>query len=111
MSFGETTLLGAIAGFTIFLGLPLARMERVGPRARVALAMFSVGILAFLYVDVTGHGFELVEGAVEKAREHGSDARAVGFTAMFLGGLFLSIVGLTHFEARAKRSRPLPPLK
>ena len=110
MSFAETTLLGAIAGFTIFIGLPLARMERVGPRARVGLAMFSVGILAFLYVDVTGHGFEIVEGAVEKAREHGSDGRAIGFTAMFMAGLFLSLIGLTHVEARTKRSKPLPPL-
>lgn len=111
MSLAETTLLGAIAGFTIFLGLPFARMERVGPRARVALAMFSVGILSFLFVDVTSHGFGLVEGAVEKARESGSDGRAIGFTLMFTAGLFLGIVGLTLIERRSRR-RPaaLPPL-
>ena len=112
MSLAETTLLGAIAGFTIFLGLPFARMERVGPRARVALAMLSVGILSFLFVDVTSHGFGLVEGAVEKAREgNGSTGRAIGFGLMFTAGLFIGIVGLTLIERRSKRSpAQLPPL-
>jgi len=108
MSLAETTLLGAIAGFTIFLGLPFARMQRVGPRARVALAMLSVGILSFLFVDVTGHGFEIVEHAVEKAREGASAGRAVGYGLMFLAGLFVGIVGLTTVERRSRR--PLPPL-
>ena len=40
MSFGETVVLGALAGFTIYLGLPLGRMQLVSTRARVALAMF-----------------------------------------------------------------------
>ena len=48
MSFGETALLGALAGFTIFLGLPVGRLQLLSTRARVALAMFSVGILVFL---------------------------------------------------------------
>src|SRR3954447_1782828 len=98
MSLAETALLGAIAGFTIFLGLPFARMERVGPRARVALAMLSVGILAFLFVDVTSHGFGLVEDAVNKARDGGSASRAVGYGLMFMAGLFIGIVGLTLIE-------------
>ena len=67
MSFGETVLLGALAGLTIFLGLPVGRLDLLGARVRVALAMFSVGILAFLLVDVLGHGFEIAEHAVEAA--------------------------------------------
>src|SRR3954469_19902687 len=111
MSLAETAALGAISGLTIFLGLPFARMERVGPRARVALAMLSVGILAFLFVDVTGHGFEIVEDAVKKASDGGSTGRAVGFTLMFVAGLFVGIVGLTLIERRgSKRANSLPPL-
>ena len=111
MSLAETAALGAIAGFTIFLGLPLARMERVGPRAKVALAMLSVGILAFLFVDVTGHGFQIVEHAVEKARDGGDTGRAIGFALMFVTGLFLGIVGLTLIERRgARRAQNMPPL-
>ena len=53
MSFSETVALGAIAGFTIYLGLPLGRIKRIDDRLRVGLAMFSVGILAFIFMDVT----------------------------------------------------------
>ena len=34
MSTTQTLLLGAIAGFTIFLGLPLGRVRNVDPRIR-----------------------------------------------------------------------------
>ena len=60
MSFAETVLLGAIAGITIYIGLPLGRMERVSERMRLALAMFSVGILAFIFMDVSAHGEAIV---------------------------------------------------
>ena len=39
MSFEKTLLLGAIAGFTIFLGLPLARLHSLGNRMRLAASM------------------------------------------------------------------------
>ncbi len=45
MSFAETVLLGAIAGSTIFLGLPFVRVKDVDERLCIALAMFSFGIL------------------------------------------------------------------
>ena len=57
MSLAETVLLGALAGFTIYLGLPFGRLRVLGDRSRVALSMFSVGVLAFLFVDVLEHGF------------------------------------------------------
>src|SRR3954451_615789 len=110
MSLAETTALGAIAGFTIFLGLPFARMDRVGTRARVALAMLSVGILAFLFVDVTGEGFSLVSDSVDKLHHGGSIGTAIGYTLMFGAGLFAGIVGLTTVERRSRRERELPPL-
>ena len=68
MSFTETVLLGALSGFTIYLGLPFARLRLLGPRAKVALAMFAVGVLAFLFVDVMEHGFEIVEERGHRAQ-------------------------------------------
>ena len=90
MSFLETVLLGALAGFTIYLGLPLARLRLLSPRGRVALAMFAVGVLAFLFVDVMSHGEEILEEAVEHWKDDGGSfgkvalfgtLLAVGFTA------------------------------
>jgi zinc transporter, ZIP family len=57
LSFAETVLLGALAGFTIFLGLPLGRLQILGNGWRVALAMFAVGVLAFLFADIFEHAW------------------------------------------------------
>ena len=70
MGFTETVLLGAIAGLTIFLGLPVGRIGHVSDRVRVALAMFSVGILAFIFMDVTKHAQEIVASTLDEYKAH-----------------------------------------
>ena len=70
MGFSEIVLLGAIAGFTIYLGLPAGRLGRLDERVRVALPMFSVGILAFIFMDVTKHSQEIVDAAVGGFKSH-----------------------------------------
>jgi zinc transporter, ZIP family len=99
LSFGETVLLGALAGFTIYLGLPFARLNMVSGRARVALAMFAVGVLAFLFAEVLVHGFELVEHAVE-GYEEGEEGigKAAGLLALFAGGFAVGSAGLAMVE-------------
>jgi len=109
MSFAETALLGALAGFTIFLGLPVARLELLSPRARVSLAMFSVGILVFLLVDVLAHGFAISEQAVEAFKDgEGSFGRAAGLALLLVGGFGLGSVGLGLLERRLRQAPPLP---
>jgi len=49
MSTGQTLLLGAIAGFTIFLGLPLGRVQSPSIAMRAGLTTFATGILVFLF--------------------------------------------------------------
>jgi zinc transporter, ZIP family len=109
VSFGETVALGAIAGFTIYVGLPFARVQRLSTRTRVALSMFAVGILAFLFVDVFEHAFEIVEDAVVgyKDGENGI-GKAIGLTAMLAVGFAAGSAGLGTIEARIrpKLSRP-----
>ena len=111
MSFAETALLGALAGFTIYLGLPVARLELVSARTRVALAMFSVGVLVFLLVDVLGHGFEIAEDAVAEfeAGEAGF-GKAAGLSLLLLGGFGLGSAGLGILERRLRRQTSLPPV-
>ena len=112
MSFPETALLGALAGATIFLGLPVARMRILGERQRVALAMFSVGILVFLLVDVLSHGFSISEDAVSAYHDGtGSLGRAVELALLFTGGFAVGSAGLGYLERRVRSVAPgRPPI-
>ena len=110
LSFAETAALGALAGFTIFLGLPLARLRLLGDRSRVALAMFAVGVLAFLFVDVMGHGLQILEDAVtglSKGRE--SFGHAALLAGLLGGGFVAGTAGLAVLERRARPRGPASP--
>jgi ZIP family zinc transporter len=112
VTFQETVLLGALAGFTIYLGLPFARLELLGARARVALAMFAVGVLAFLFVDIMEHGFEIVEEAVTGYKDGGQSlGRVLGLALLLGGGFAAGSAGLAALEARMRpRGAKSPPI-
>ncbi|MGH2851381.1 MAG: ZIP family metal transporter [Solirubrobacteraceae bacterium] len=104
MGFAETVLLGAIAGSTIYLGLPFGRIERVDDRVRVALAMFSVGILAFIFMDVTSHAQELVAAVVERFKHHHAGFGAIaGRFALLAAGFTLGAAGISVAERAVRR--------
>ena len=110
MSFAETALLGALAGFTIFLGLPIGRLQLLSSRARVALAMFSVGILVFLLVDVLSQGFAITEDAVTAYKDDtGSLGHAIALALLLVVGFALGSAGLGILERRIRPSAPAPP--
>jgi ZIP family zinc transporter len=107
LSFAETVLLGALAGLTIFLGLPLGRLQLVGDRTRVALAMFAVGVLAFLLVDIFEHALETIEHSVEGLNEgEESIGEVLAFVALLCGGFAAGSAGLATLE---RWMRPEPP--
>jgi ZIP family zinc transporter len=111
MSFGETVLLGALAGFTIYLGLPFGRLQLVSPRARVAMAMFSVGVLAFLFAEVLVHGVEIVEHNFEKlGNGHGSLGYGVLLSLMLGGGFAAGSAGLALIEQWMRPRSKAPPI-
>src|ERR1700732_2307182 len=106
MTFGETIGLGAIAGLTIFIGLPLGRMRRVDDRTRVALAMFSVGILAFIFMDVSKHAEAILETAVDGYKAHtASFGYVLGRFATLAGGFTLGTAGISAVERRLRSRR------
>jgi ZIP family zinc transporter len=110
MSFAETVLLGALAGFTIYLGLPVGRLQLLSSRMRVALAMFSVGILVFLLVDVLSHGFAISEEAVTAFKDgKGSFGHAAALALMLVGGFALGSAGLGIVERRLRPNAPVQP--
>jgi ZIP family zinc transporter len=112
MGFAEAVGLGAIAGFTIFLGLPVGRVPRVDDRARVALAMFSVGILAFIFMDVTNHAQQVLADAVSSFKDHRSGfGHVLGLFGLLAAGFTAGTAGISAIERRLRRRRAaLPPI-
>ena len=110
MGFAETILLGAIAGSTIYLGLPICRVGKVDDRVRVALAMFSVGILAFIFMDVSSHGQEIISTALDRFKHHHASLLHVIALFVLLGVAFLAgTAGISVVERTLKRfQRPAP---
>src|ERR1044072_198225 len=83
MSTGHILLLGAIAGATIFLGLPVARLQALTAATRAGLSALATGILLFLLWDVLSGAVDPIETALD-ARHWGRFSWLAGLGA---GGL------------------------
>src|ERR671937_5215 len=94
MSTAQTLALGGVAGFTIFLGLPIGRMPTADPRMRAALSSIATGILIFLLWDVLSHGVEPVEDALKDGR----DARFAGLAALLALGVGTGMLVLVYYD-------------
>lgn len=96
--------LGAIAGFTIFLGLPLGRLRASAGGVRLALNAIAIGILVFLLWDILTGAITPVEATLEGAVE--GEAGWIGFVGMagiLTAGLVVGLVGLAVYERWAGR--------
>lgn len=93
--------LGAIAGFTIFLGLPLAVLQNVSPKKKGLLNAFALGILIFLIIEVFSHAWEAAEESAVSAFEGKS---SIGMGAMdliaLLGGTAIGMISLVLYETK-----------
>ena len=94
MSATKIALLGAIAGFTIFLGLPIGRLRNPAPRLRALLNAGAIGILVFLLWDVLAHAWEPIDSALG---EHHYGA-AAGNGTVLAAGLGVGLLGLVYFD-------------
>ncbi|MFS4091240.1 ZIP family metal transporter [Streptomyces sp. AF1A] len=101
MSSANITLLGAIAGFTIYLGLPLGRLRTPTPRLRAGLNAVAIGILVFLVWDVLTHAWEPTDEALSK---HDWATVASGAATLAVG-LATGLAGLVHYDAWIARRR------
>lgn len=99
MDYWQLILLGAIAGFTIFLGLPLAVMKNLSAKKKGFLNAIALGILVFLIIDVFSHGYETASDAATSAMAGKSQ---IGLAVMDLvalfGGIAIGLLGLSWFE-------------
>jgi ZIP family zinc transporter len=96
MSSSQIALLGAIAGFTIYLGLPLGRLRAPLPRLRALLNAVAIGILLFLLFDVLSHAWAPIDTALGTKPHHiGS---AIGYGLLMAAGIGVAFLGLTRFD-------------
>jgi ZIP family zinc transporter len=99
MSLPQTVLLGAIAGFTIYLGLPVGRIKGLSQKLRSFLSMTSAGILVFLFFDI----FQALSEPIESALNGGAYSEFLFLLAVFILGLGVGLGGLILFERRYMR--------
>jgi len=106
MTFAATAGLGAIAGGTIFLGLPIGRARNLSVRAKVALSMLSAGILAFLFMDVGSEALGIVETRLDAFKD--SDASlwpVIGLFVLLCAGFLAGVGGIATVQRRLTARR------
>jgi zinc transporter, ZIP family len=101
MSTAQTLLLGGIAGVTIFLGLPLGRMQNVRPETKAFLAATATGILIFLLWDVLSEAVEPIDEALTAGR----DGRFLWLSFLLLAGFFVGLMSLVYYDLWMKKRR------
>jgi zinc transporter, ZIP family len=103
MNFIQTVVLGAIAGFTIYLGLPFGRIKKISDGTRTFLSMFSAGILLFILFDVLSNLSEPIKAAITENKNYPQFFILLG---IFVIGFGLGLLGLIAFDQRFMRSQP-----
>jgi ZIP family zinc transporter len=102
MSSASIIGLGAIAGGTIFLGLPFARLKSPPRTLQGFLSAIATGILFFLLYDVLSNALAPINAAL---LEHDTSVFAVDLVAL-LAGLAIGLLALVRFERRFLRGEP-----
>ncbi len=109
MDLTRTLLLGAIAGGTIALGLPIGRLQRPVPQLRTFLSATAVGVLLFLVWDVLTAAWEPIDVRLGAVHDHtGGLAPVFGYGVLFAAGIgvgLLSLVGYDRWMARVGQNR------
>lgn len=100
MNSWSIALLGAVAGFTIFLGLPFGRVQNPSVGVRVFLNGTAIGILLFLLWDVLVHAVEPVQTALVAAAidRTGSWGRFAELATTVAVGITLGLMSLVYYE-------------
>ncbi|HLQ60559.1 MAG TPA: ZIP family metal transporter [Candidatus Acidoferrales bacterium] len=98
----QTALLGAIAGGTIFLGLPIARLRGLDKRVQGLLNAIATGILVFLLWDILSHAAQPVEAGLAGLRKGDPDGFWI-LAGVFAGGIAVGLLALVYFNGSVLR--------
>lgn len=103
--------LGAIAGVTIFIGLPVGRIRGISRSVQGMLNAIATGVLIFLLWDILSHASAPVERALNAL--HRGDRSFVVLVVVFAAGIGIGLLGLVYFNGRlfgrSKNAPPAPP--
>ena len=106
MSTAQLLVLGALAGFTIFLGLPIGRIKNASTRLKAGLSAMATGILLFLLWDVLANGIQPVEDALKAATDNGGSWFAFARLAVtFAAGMSIGLMSLVYYDRWFGRQR------
>jgi ZIP family zinc transporter len=105
MSAAQIAVLGAIAGFTIYLGLPIGRLRASLPQLKAALNAVATGILVFLFWDVLSHAWAPIDKALAAHRI----GEAVGNGSVLAATFGAGLLGLVWVDRHGIRARATPP--
>src|ERR671927_1062409 len=101
MSTAQILGLGAVAGFTIFIGLPIGRMHGLAPWLKCFLSSTATGILLFLLWDVLSAAVDPIETALTGGR----DGRFLWLAALLAVGFGAGLLSLVAYDGWMKQRR------
>jgi ZIP family zinc transporter len=101
VSTAQILLLGALAGLTIFIGLPMGRVHDTGQTFKAFLSATATGILLFLFWDVLTEAIEPVEDALNASHW----GRFSWLAALAFGGFALGLLSLVYYDTWMKARR------
>ena len=105
MTFGRVVLLGAVAGSTIFLGLPLGRLKDPRPRLKPLLNAVSAGILIFLFFDILENATTPLDSLAQSGGAWGRFAALLTVYVMGFAAGLLSLLYVGKYQ-RSRRATP-----
>ncbi len=103
MTLWHTVALGAVAGFTVYLGLPVARLRQRNPGPQSLLNALALGVILFLIWDILSKALEPIEAAMKEGVKSGRWGGFETLVAMLVIGLTVGLVGLVTFDAAMVR--------
>ncbi len=101
MSSAQILGLGALAGLTIFIGLPMGRLHDVGQTFKAFLSATATGILLFLFWDVLKEAIDPVESALNASNW----GRFSWLAALAFGGFAAGLLSLVYYDSWMKARR------
>ena len=105
VDYWQLVILGAIAGFTIFLGLPIAAVKNISANKKGLLNALALGILVFLIIDVFSHAWDSTSTTAKDAFSgHAPMSDAVLSLVAMFGGVAIGLIGLVLYESRVHRN-------